>query len=67
MYTNMDQKNINREVYMEEVNEIIVHVYKVLEKKNIHFSSATSNDAFFNELQGLLEKHFNFPDYKSYN
>jgi hypothetical protein len=63
----MSQKNINREVSMEELHEIIIHVYKVLDKKNIYFSSATSNDAFYKELQGLLEKHFDFPDYQSHN
>ena len=63
----MDQKNINREVYMEEVNQTILDVYKILEKRDIHFNSVTSDDAFYNELQALLEKHFDFPAYKSYN
>lgn len=63
----MDQKNINREVYMEEVNRTILDVYKILEKRDIHFNSVTSDDAFYNELQALLEKHFDFPAYKSYN
>ena len=63
----MDQKNINREVYMEEVNQTILDVYKILEKRDIHFNSVTSDDAFYNELQALLEKHFDFPAYKSHN
>ena len=60
----MDQKNINREVYMEEVKSIILDLYKNLDKNNIHFNSVTADDA---ELQALLEKHFDSPDYKNYN
>jgi len=63
----MDQKNINREVSMEEVKNIILNLYKNLDKNNIHFNSVTADDAFFDELQGLLEKHFDYPDYKNYN
>jgi hypothetical protein len=63
----MDQKNINREVSMEEVKSIILDFYKNLDKNNIHFNSVTSDDAFFEELQALLEKHFDHPDYKNYN
>ena len=63
----MDQKNINREVSMEEVKTIILDLYKNLHKNNIHFNSVTADDAFFDELQFLLEKHFDYPDYKNYN
>lgn len=63
----MNQKKINREVYMEEVKSIILHLYKNLDKNNIHFNSVKADDAFFYELQALLEKHFDYPDYKNYN
>jgi hypothetical protein len=52
---------------MEEVKSIILDLYKNLDKNNIHFNSVTADDAFFEELQALLEKHFDFPDYKNYN
>jgi hypothetical protein len=66
--TNPDRKAItNREVYMEDVNNMILAVYDAMDKSNINFVNVNEDNTFCDNLQAFLEKQFQWPDYRHHN
>ena len=56
-----------REPYMEDINAAVVAVMTKLDDLGIIDSDDSVNDALFDQISDVLEKHFNYPDYSNYN
>jgi hypothetical protein len=56
-----------REPFMEDLNDAIVATFKVLESKGLIDTDDPRWDPLWDRLQEVLEKHFNYPDYRGYN
>lgn len=56
-----------REPFMEDLNAAIVAAFNVLESKGLIDTDDPKWDPLWDRLQEVLEKHFNYPDYRGYN
>ncbi len=59
--------NSLRSAYMEDVNAATLAAMEVLYERRIIDVADPETDRLWNSISVTLEKHFNYPDYASYN
>ncbi len=56
-----------RQAYMEDVNAAVGAAFRILDSRGLIDSDDPKWDPLWDRLQEVLEKHFNYPDYRGYN
>ena len=59
--------NSLRSAHMEDVNAATLAAMEVLYERRIIDVADPETDRLWNSISATLEKHFNYPDYASYN
>lgn len=59
--------NSLRPAYMEDVNAATLAAMEVLYERQIIDVADPETDRLWDAISATLEKHFNYPDYASYN
>lgn len=59
--------NLLREPGMEDINAAILATMTKLDELGVIDSVDPSHDVLFEQLSTVLEKYFNYPDYRNYN